>query len=124
MDKSLLDNLFKSQKLFSAHYLAKCLGHGITCPTSQGLPDGIKQPIELNAKKAEALMGMTTAAWLAYSKDCSDLLAVCMYDNKPIHLFFYGVRVGQMGEKEEEGVSFLGDRRNEGDGLLASQCDR
>ena len=81
-----MDNLFNSQKLFTALYLAKCLGHGVARPTGRGIPDGIKQPIELNAKKAEALKGTTTAARLLHMKECPDLLAVCVYDNKPVHL--------------------------------------
>lgn len=54
--------------------------------TSQGIPDGIKQPIELNAKKAKALQGTTMAARLLHMKECLDLLAVCVHDNKPVHL--------------------------------------
>jgi hypothetical protein len=81
-----MDNLYNSQKLYSALYLAKCLGHGVARATGRGIPDGIKQPIEPNAKKAEALKGKTTAARLLHCKDCPDLLAVCVYDNKPVHL--------------------------------------
>ena len=81
-----MDSLFNSQKRFSALYIAKCLGHGVCRPTGRGIPDGIKQPIELNAKKAEALKGTTTAARLVNSKDSPNLLAVCVYDNKPVHV--------------------------------------
>ena len=81
-----MDNLFNSQKLFTALYLAKCLGHGVVHPTGRGIPDGIKQPIELNTKKAEALKGTTMAARLLHMKECLDLLVVCVYDNKPVHL--------------------------------------
>jgi hypothetical protein len=59
-----MDNLYNSQKLFSAMYLAKCLGHGVARPTRRGIPDEIKQAIETNARKAEALKGTTTAARL------------------------------------------------------------
>ena len=81
-----MDNLFKSQKLFSALHLANCLGHGMCRPTGRGIPDGIKQPIELNEKNAEMLKGMTTAAMLINFSDCPNLLVVCVYDNKPVHL--------------------------------------
>jgi hypothetical protein len=81
-----MDNLFNSQRLYSALYLAKCLGQDVCRPTGRGIPNGIKQPIEMNAKKAEALKGRTTAARLIHSKDCPDLLAVCAYDNKPVHV--------------------------------------
>jgi hypothetical protein len=81
-----MDNLFNSQKLFSALYIAKFLGHGVCHPTGRGIPNGIKQPIELNAKKAVALKGTTMAAWLVNSKDSPNLLAVCVYDNKRGHV--------------------------------------
>jgi hypothetical protein len=81
-----MDNLFNSQKLFSALYLAKCLGHGVTRAHGRGIPDHIKQAVEMNAKKAEALKGTTTAARLINSTDSPDLLAICVYDNKPVHL--------------------------------------
>jgi hypothetical protein len=71
-----MDNLYNSQKLFSALYIGKCLGHGIARPIGRGIPDGINQAVELNAKKAEALKGRITAARLGHSKDCPDLLAV------------------------------------------------
>jgi len=58
----------------------------VECPTSRGIPDGIKQPIKLNAKKAKALKGTTMAAQLLHMKECPDLLAVCVYENKPVHL--------------------------------------
>ena len=81
-----MDNLFNSQKLFSALFIAKCLGHGVCCPTGRGIPDGIKQPIEFNAKKQRRIKGTPTAAWLVNSKDSPNLLAVCVYDNKPVHV--------------------------------------
>ena len=81
-----MDNLFNSQKLFSALYIAKCLGHGVTRATGRGIPDQIKQAVEMNAKKAEALKGITTAARLINSAQSPDLLTICVYDNKPVHL--------------------------------------
>jgi hypothetical protein len=81
-----MDNLFNLEKLFTALMIAKCLAHGVARPTGCGVPDGIKQAIELNIKKADALKGTTTAARLAHSKAWPNLLAVCVYDNKPVHL--------------------------------------
>ncbi len=40
----------------------------------------------MNAKKEDALKGTMTAARLAQSEVCPNLLAVCVYDNKPVHL--------------------------------------
>lgn len=73
---------------FSALYLINCLGlgHSITCPSGHGIPNGIKQQIELNAKRAEAMKGTKMTAQLMICKDCPNLLAVCVYDNEPIHL--------------------------------------
>ena len=81
-----MDNLFNSQKLFSALYIAQCLGHGVMHPHGRGITDQIKQAVKMNAKKAEALKGTTTAARLINSTDSPDLLAICVYDNKPVHL--------------------------------------
>ena len=71
-----IDNLYNSQKLFSALYLAKCLGHAR--PTECGIPDKFKQQIELNPKKTKALKGKTIAVWFIHLKDCPDLLTVCV----------------------------------------------
>jgi hypothetical protein len=81
-----MDNLYNSEKLLTALMIAECLAHSVACPTGRGIPDGIKQAVELNAKKADALKGTTTAARLAHSEVCPNLLAVCVYDNKPVHL--------------------------------------
>ena len=84
--KIYMDNLYNSKKLFSALFEAKCLGHEVTRPSGRGIPDGIKQAVELNVKKAEALKGTTMAAQLAHDKSCPHLLAVCVYDQKPVHV--------------------------------------
>jgi hypothetical protein len=55
-------------------------------PIARGISDGIKQAVELNSKKAEALKGTTTAAQLRHLKDSPNQFAVCDNDNKPIHV--------------------------------------
>ncbi len=45
--KIYMNNLYNSKKLFSALFEAKCLGHGVTRPSGRGIPDGMKQAIEL-----------------------------------------------------------------------------
>lgn len=81
-----MDNLFNSQKLFTALYLAKALAHGVVRTSGRGLPPSVKQDEETNAVRAELLKGTTKAARLQNSLDCPDLLAVSVYDTKPVHL--------------------------------------
>ncbi len=59
---------------------------GVTRPHGWGIPDQIKQAVEMNAKKAEVLKGTTTAARLVNSTASPDILVICVYDNKPVHL--------------------------------------
>jgi len=40
----------------------------------------------MNPRKAEALKGTTTAARLINLTDSPDLLVICVYNNKPVHL--------------------------------------
>jgi hypothetical protein len=81
-----MNNLFNSNRLFSALHAAKYLAHGIICSSNCSIPCGIEQAIELNAKKAKALKGIMTVAWLIHLQKFLDLLAVCVYDHKPVHL--------------------------------------
>ncbi len=81
-----MDNLFNSQKLFTALYLAKALAHGVCRTKHRGLPPSIIQSVEDNAKKAENLCGTTKAAQLSNLPDCPNLLAVSVYDTKPVHI--------------------------------------
>jgi hypothetical protein len=55
-------------------------------PHSWGIPDQMKQVVEMNAKMAEVLKGTTMVAWLINLTASPDILAICIYDNKPIHL--------------------------------------
>jgi hypothetical protein len=80
-----MDNLFNSQKLFTALYLAKALGHGVARTNGRGIPPSVIQKEEKNANAAAALSGTTKAAVLKNSPDCPDLLAVSVYDTKPVH---------------------------------------
>ena len=113
-----MDNLFNSHKLYSVLYTAKCLGHGVVHATGRGFPDGIKQSIELNPRKAEALKGTTTAARLVNLQDSPDLLAVCVYDNKPVHLLstktrkVYHRESGQMKKMKYLRLNVIDDYNN------------
>ena len=81
-----MDNLFNSQKLFSALYRVKALAHGVMRTSGRGFPPSVKQDEEKNANKADALKGTTKAAILKNSADTPDMIAVSVYDNKPVHL--------------------------------------
>ncbi len=82
-----MDNLFNSEKLFSALNLAKCLAHGVVWTHGRGFPEGIIQREEKNlVRTAQAKRGTTKAAHLTNSTKCPDLLAVSLYDTKPVHL--------------------------------------
>ena len=81
-----MDNLFNSRKLFSALWIAQALAHGVVRTSGRGIPTSIRQFEEKNANKAEALRGTTKAAKLLNCRQCPDLVAVSVYDTKPVHL--------------------------------------
>ena len=81
-----MDNLFNSQKLFTALYLAKALAHGVVRTTGHGLPPLVRQLEEKNVKEAQKVRGRTAAARLVNSSDCSDLFAISLHDTKPVHM--------------------------------------
>ena len=81
-----MDNLFNSQKLFSALYLAQALAHGVARTNGHGTPPSIIQREEKNVKLAESLQGTTKAARLHNSDACPDLFMVSVYDTKPVHI--------------------------------------
>jgi hypothetical protein len=81
-----MDNLFNSQKLYTALYMAETLGHGVARTSGRGVPLSIIQREEKNKDRAEKLRGTTMAARLSHSTECPDLLAVSTYDTKPVHI--------------------------------------
>jgi hypothetical protein len=81
-----MDNLFNSQKLFTALYLAQVLAHGVARTYGRGIPPSVFQREEKNVKLAESLRGMTKAARLHNYDACPDLFAVSVYDTKPVHI--------------------------------------
>ena len=81
-----MDNLFNSRKLFTALYMAKALAHGVVRTTGRGLPPSVRQLEEKNVKEAQKLRGRMAAAKLVNSSDCPDLLAISVYDTKPVHM--------------------------------------
>jgi hypothetical protein len=86
MWKIYMDNLFNSQKLFTALFTAKALAHGVMRTTGRGLPPSVRQLEEKNVKEAQKLRGSMAAARLVNSLDCPDLFACSVYDTKPVHM--------------------------------------
>ena len=81
-----MDNLFNSQKLFTALHTAEALAHGVARANGRGVPPSIIQKEEKNKDRAEKLRGTTMAAKLHNSNACPDLFAVSVYDTKPVHI--------------------------------------
>lgn len=81
-----MDNLFNSEKLFSALYKAECIAHGVVQTNGWGFPNNIIQQEAPTLKLAEATRGTTKAARLSGSSKCPNLLAVSLYDTKPVHI--------------------------------------
>jgi hypothetical protein len=80
------DNLFNSEKLFSALYMAECLAHGVVRTNGRGFPPSIiqKEAKEFeNGRVDEGDNKGGTAHWLG---KCPDLLAMLLYNTKPVHL--------------------------------------
>jgi hypothetical protein len=50
-----MDNLFNSKKLYTALYMAECLGHGVARTSGRGIPPSIIQREEKNKAAAEKL---------------------------------------------------------------------
>ena len=81
-----MDNLFNSQKLFTALHRTQALAHGVARTNGHGIPPSINQREEKNVKLAESMRGTTRAARLHNSDQCPDLFAVSVYDTKPVHI--------------------------------------
>jgi hypothetical protein len=81
-----MDNLFNSQKLFTALHIAEALAHGFARTNGRGVPPLIIQKEEKNKDRAKKLRGMTLAAKLHDSDACPNLFAVSVYDTKPVHI--------------------------------------
>ena len=73
-------------KLYTALYMAECLAHGVAQTSGCGIPPSIIQREEKNKAAAEKLRGATKAARLVHSLACPDLVAMSMYDTKPVHI--------------------------------------
>ena len=109
-----MDNLFNSRKLYAALYRAKALAHGVVRTSGRGFPPSIKQDEEKNVKRAEELKGTTKAAVLKNSADTPHLLAVSVYDTKPVHLMStvsesvkWTVKTKRVWSKDESAMTMM-----------------
>ncbi len=81
-----MENLFNSVKPFMALYREHTLAHGVAWMHVGGLQDSVIQWEEKNVKKMESLRGMTKAARMEENPTFPDILAVSVYDTKPVHI--------------------------------------
>ena len=109
-----MDNLFNSRKLYAALYRAKALAHGVVRTSGRGFPLSVKQDEEKNVKRADALKGTTKAAVLKNSQDTPHLLAVSVYDTKPVHLMStvsesvqWAVKTKRVWSKDESAMTLM-----------------
>jgi hypothetical protein len=97
-----MDNLFNSVKLFQALYEAKALGHGVARTSARGVPMSNIQKEEKNKDQSEKLGGTTKAARLVRLPGCPNVLAVSMYDTKPVHLLSMAAEMVEWIVKEKK----------------------
>ncbi len=81
-----IDNRFNSVKLYHALYRAEALAHGVPQTNGCGIPMSIIQKEAKNKDCAEKLCKTMKAARLANLSGFTDMLAVSMYDTKPVHI--------------------------------------
>ena len=101
-----MDNLFNSQKLFTALHIdiaeVLALAHGVACTNRRGVPPSIIQKEEKNKDHAEKLRGTTLATKLHDSDACPDLFAVSIYNTKPVHILSIAAECVEWIVKEKE----------------------
>ena len=97
-----MDNLFNSQKLFTALHIAEALVHGVAHTNRCGVPPSIIQKEEKNKDRAEKLRGTTLATKLHDSDACPDLFAISVYDTKPVHILLTAAKCVEWIVKEKE----------------------
>jgi hypothetical protein len=82
-----MDNLYLSAKFAKACYThpKQVLIAGVTRKSGRGLPAHVLQEEEKNKKKQMTVRGTVKAAVLQGDRDCPSLVAVSVYDTKPVH---------------------------------------
>ena len=82
-----VDNLYMSAKFCKDAYNheKKIKLHGVTRKGGRGLPLTVIQQEVTNVKEQEKVRGTVIAAELAGDPNCPSLIAVSVYDTKPVH---------------------------------------
>jgi len=97
-----MDNLFNLKKLYEALYRMEALAHGVALTNGRCIPPSIIQKEERNINWAKQLHGTTMAAKLLHYAACPDLLAVSVYDTKPVHILSIVAKCVKWIVKERE----------------------
>ena len=82
-----MDNLYMSAKFARAAYRHEqhILISGVTRKAGRGIPPYVLQEEKTNKKEQMRVRNTVKAAVLMGDSDCPDLLAISVYDTKPVH---------------------------------------
>ena len=82
-----VDNLYMSVKFCRDcfNHLKKIRLHGVTRKSGRGLPSFVLQEEITNKTEQEKVRGTVIAAELVGDASCQSLLAVSVYNTKPVH---------------------------------------
>mmetsp|Transcript_43733 Transcript_43733/g.64212 ORF Transcript_43733/g.64212 Transcript_43733/m.64212 type:complete len:448 (-) Transcript_43733:705-2048(-) len=82
-----MDNLYMSTKLARLCYSIKqkVMIHGVTCPSLRGIPPIVKQEEVKRKSDLEKVRHMVKAAVLKSNEVCTNLVALSVYDTKPVY---------------------------------------
>ncbi|MGL5935534.1 MAG: hypothetical protein ACRCZI_07915, partial [Cetobacterium sp.] len=99
-----MDNLY-----LSANFAKACCNHpmrvliaGVTRKNGRGLPAHVLQEDAKNKKAQLAVRGTVKAAELVGDQDCKSLLAVSVYDTKPVHFLSMTTECIKWMQKERQ----------------------
>ena len=97
-----VDNLYMAAKFFidAYNHTKKIKLHGATCKSGRRLPEYITQEELNNRKKQGKVRGTVIAVDLVGISKCPSLIAVCVYDTKPVH--FLSMAVENIKRKEKK----------------------
>ena len=98
------DNLYMSAKFCKDAYnhLNKVKLHSVTRKGGRGLPTTVLQEEVQNAKEQEKVRGTVLAAELVGDPNCPSLLAVSVYNTKPVHFLTMAAKKICWEEKSRE----------------------
>ena len=83
-----MDNLYNSVKFCREAYIGKnqIMVHGVTRRANRGLPASVIQEEVKNKKQQEQVRRNTKAAVLEGDPECPNLVAISVYDTKPVNI--------------------------------------